>query len=260
MTSRMNQFARPPQGSSDRPPALEIRYFYCFSRIPQLPIDDPLAPIPPATATASTPLKQPSSPFSDADNVAIERLWNDLRRKIRAQQEKHRRGSGAWADGARNDTVKSLSSRVPRQDGGDTRRGSHGAEGFIQRPTSRRVQLLSPEKTVSDGNDADIESTLPTSRRSSRSGSFKGDTVADNRLGTTGNPFARASSRSRRLPSPWDAESHIYSTFDRPQSSKPSQKNEGAINEKEDKPRNEVTAKLPVGVSQLHQVILPKLL
>lgn len=259
MPNKANGFARPPPDSSDRPPPLEVRYFYCFSRISQLPIDDPLAPISPATAPASASFKQPSSPFSDSDNAAIEKLWNELRQKIRVQEDKQRRESGVLAGGTRSEALENLGTSVRSRDGSNTRRRSHGGEGALHRPASRQIQLLSPGKAKPDGNDADSESPSRTSRRSSRAGSLKGDAVPDDRLGMTGNPFVRATSRSRRLPSPWDAENHIYSASDQPRSSKLSSKRR-EIHDEEDKMKSSISSRLPVGVSQLHQVLLPSLM
>ena len=257
MASKSNKFARPPPDSSDRVPPLAVRYFYGFPKIPQLPIDDPLAPVPPATATTVT-LKQPPSPFSDSDNIAIEKLWNDVRRRIRVQQERQRRDSIRLSKEAGEDAIGSLTSPARRQNESKSRRRSHGLEESSQRPTNRHLQLLSPGRSDGQAKDEDKDSVALDSRRSSMSGSLKGDPGADDRSGTTGNPFIRASSRSRKPRLPGDAESNIYSAPSRPQSSRLSTKSP-VTNEEKEKPKSDVSAKLPVGVSQLHQVRLPDL-
>lgn len=57
---------------SSEPPPIKAHFFYCSS----LPIDDPLAPVPPpASNVASKPPKLPPRPFSVLDSLALESAW-----------------------------------------------------------------------------------------------------------------------------------------------------------------------------------------
>lgn len=56
------------------PPGIRSQFFYISS----LPIDDPLAPLPPPTSGTGNE-RLPPTPFSARDNIALEEAWHDLR-------------------------------------------------------------------------------------------------------------------------------------------------------------------------------------
>lgn len=57
------------------PPEIRSQFFYISS----LPIDDPLAPLPPPTSQGTGSERLPPTPFSARDNIALEEAWHDLR-------------------------------------------------------------------------------------------------------------------------------------------------------------------------------------
>lgn len=56
------------------PPDIQSQFFYISS----LPIDDPLAPLPPASGQPTGNEKAPPKPFSARDNAALETAWRKL--------------------------------------------------------------------------------------------------------------------------------------------------------------------------------------
>lgn len=57
------------------PPEIRSQFFYISS----LPIDDPLAPLPPPASHGTGNERLPPTPFSARDNIALEEAWHDLR-------------------------------------------------------------------------------------------------------------------------------------------------------------------------------------
>lgn len=57
------------------PPEIRSQFFYISS----LPIDDPLAPLPPPASQGTGNERLPPTPFSARDNIALEEAWHDLR-------------------------------------------------------------------------------------------------------------------------------------------------------------------------------------
>jgi hypothetical protein len=65
------------------PPEIRSHFFYVSS----LPIDDPLAPLPPpSSGQASEDERTPPKPFSARDNLALEKSWRELGTAREAQQ------------------------------------------------------------------------------------------------------------------------------------------------------------------------------
>jgi hypothetical protein len=65
------------------PPEIRSHFFYVSS----LPIDDPLAPLPPPTSgQASEDERLPPKPFSARDNLALEKAWRELGKARETQQ------------------------------------------------------------------------------------------------------------------------------------------------------------------------------
>lgn len=60
--------------SQPTPPDVRSQFFYISS----LPIDDPLAPLPPSTGQSTGNERAPPKPFSAKDNHALETAWRDL--------------------------------------------------------------------------------------------------------------------------------------------------------------------------------------
>ncbi|CAG8400425.1 unnamed protein product [Penicillium salamii] len=68
---------------SSSPPDIQTQFFY----ISALPIDDPLAPLPPPANQATGTERLPPKPFSARDNIALENAWRDLRERKKNEPE-----------------------------------------------------------------------------------------------------------------------------------------------------------------------------
>ena len=74
-----NPFTRRASEISDEAPAIRAHFFYSSN----LPIDDPLSPIPPpASGSTAGPSKVPPRPFSVYDNIALEEAWQALQKGL----------------------------------------------------------------------------------------------------------------------------------------------------------------------------------
>ncbi|KAJ5800137.1 uncharacterized protein N7518_002205 [Penicillium psychrosexuale] len=72
--------------SLQSPPEIRSHFFYISS----LPIDDPLAPLPPPTSQGTGNERVPPTPFSARDNIALEEAWRDLREARKTKSANHR--------------------------------------------------------------------------------------------------------------------------------------------------------------------------
>lgn len=242
MSGATNQYIRNVLHQVDPPPAVAARFFYASNT----PIDDPLSPLPPP-ATGNVSAKQPSKPFSEADNVAIDQAWNKLRLQIRKYNEEH-------GEKSRNDGSKAkLRSSSTRRDKCGSRSGSASA-------TPRSIPTRPKSSSPSRGGvaPADLEMSLETASAAML------EPEASSLPDTTGTPFIRAPSRAKvqalqkeeKLARPkissrqdtyeWDDPSHLAEHT--------------PVSESRDEVEDcTPSAKVPVGVSKLHQVELPDL-
>ncbi|MCJ1474718.1 hypothetical protein MMC13_003378 [Lambiella insularis] len=86
-----NQFTRKASTVSDEPPKIKPQFFYRSN----LPIDDPLSPLPPPSTSTSSSF--PSRPFSTYDNTTLEEAWQDLKKEDdKSKVHKH----GHWCHDA----------------------------------------------------------------------------------------------------------------------------------------------------------------
>lgn len=130
------------------PPDVRSQFFYISS----LPIDDPLAPLPPQTGQSTANERAPPQPFSARDNIALEKAWRELGEARRADQ--------ADKSGSRPATSK-------RQPGiaVPCRRGSLEKEHRRQSSVREDASLVSSRSTPPS-----IRDDLPSRRLKSRSG------------------------------------------------------------------------------------------
>jgi hypothetical protein len=232
MTSGANQYIRQVLRQTEPPPAAKARFFYTSP----IPIDDPLSPLPPPT-TASASTKRPPKAFSEYDNAALDKAWHELRQRIlrhnKEQSEKAASQSRSRAGSATTHDDRPRSGSRP----------STSQSRQIKRPSN-----LSQVDGPLDGTDSPLEA-------------FGEATQAPD---TTGNPFVRAPSR-KQLPArsreelqtrpkirthdtyQWDDASHLVDSS--PATFESSSAREDA----------NLSAKVAVGSSRLHQVEMPNL-
>lgn len=83
--------------TSTAPPKVRAQFFYLSS----FPIDDPLTPLPAASASSSSSQSSfPPRPFSVLDNIALEEAWHGLRNAVEDQDADDTRKSGSEEDRA----------------------------------------------------------------------------------------------------------------------------------------------------------------
>ena len=275
MTSREPAYAgsttrRDPE-QVDRPPPLAVRYFYTSP----LAIDDPLSPLPPASSAGSTSSKVPPRPFSAFDNAALDKAWSDVRRqrlKLGERGTNEKRLSKeleAKAQDVRRGSVTNYSAAEAK------RRSVAGSVVSMPPPSPRHRPQRMPSNDLLNSQGRSRAGTLdnrtsegskPSSLRNAENAIFSGVDTST----VTGNPFIRApskkdigsSSRSRstsmRPPTQkldsynWDDDTHAPAAT--ATTEQPVKRAEPA------KPKNAgPQEKVPVGVSRLHEVVVPDL-
>jgi hypothetical protein len=274
------QYAR--EMMQDPPPPLPVRYFYTSP----LAIDDPLSPLPPPVTASTLSYKHPPRPFSAYDNTALDKAWLDVRRKKlklgeRGNNEKRRSreptvssGSGTGQDAKKGSITNTSAAESKRR----SLVGSIGTNSGHPSPRQRPQRmpsndLLSATAKARNGSTDQRagEGSVPSSLRmlDSADGSFPPlDTST-----TTGNPFIRAPlrmeptsaarSRSASLrPNTQKIDSYNWGDdqslkgADREIPSRDQSKAPEPSRAQQDKGPS---AKVPVGVSRLHEVVLPDL-
>lgn len=259
LSSQANQYIREVLHSTEAPPTILVRYFYTSP----LAIDDPLSPLPPPPTGAATSKRQPPRPFSEYDNDAINDSWLDLRRKILKHHEELGEKDGPGRGTPTNPAV----ARLKRKRGGSGSSEEGSAKGKdipAGRSTSRGQYSRSAE--------------LVDRRRPGSSGGSQGFTtfgslktfdpgqISPSEPTTTGTPFIRAPSRGNLTktwhPAPPDG--GIRPTILEQDSYRWDEDMEPALSGAKDKApvrtsskaKPGPSAKVPVGVSRLHHVVM----
>jgi len=261
LSSHANQYIREVLHNTEAPPEIDVRYFYTSP----LAIDDPLSPIPPPVTGSAAGRKQPPRPFSTYDNDAINETWLELRKKILkhneelGEKEAHGRGTPT------NPAVERLKHRKRGSSSAASEEGSvQGREIPGTRSASRGQYSRSAELAERKGPGSSVGSQGPT-----LSGSLKAlDTghISPLEPPTTGTPFIRAPSRGNIAkawkPPPVEGGSrpmvHEHDSYKWDDDMEPAlsgSKDKGPA-KKPSKPKEGPSAKVPVGVSRLHQVVM----
>lgn len=234
MSSGANQYIRQVLRHTEPPPPVNARFFYTSP----IPIDDPLSPLPSPT-TGSATSKQPPKAFSEFDNTALNKAWEELRHNILKYNEEH---------GEKSRSNNGSRSRAASGSLQDSRRGSGSRPAT---PRSRQNKLPASGLSHVDGPVGETD----------RSGVAFGE--ATHVTDTTGTPFVRAPSRKQtatisREDKPvrpkikpqdtyeWDDTSHLVDTPVAPEN-------------QPGHPKPSPEATVAVGVSRLHQVEMPNL-
>ncbi|CAK3872501.1 related to phosphatidic acid-preferring phospholipase A1, contains DDHD domain [Lecanosticta acicola] len=241
-SSTTHQYLRQVLHQTDPPPPIKARFFYTST----IPIDDPLSPLPPPASSDSTWVRQPPKPFSEYDNTALDKAWNQLRHQILRYDEERGEKDGSHED-----------SRVRSRTSASTARGrsGSGSKGALSR--SRHAKQPASGLSQVDTWQEDDASTAEVPESAS-------DLAAG--TDTTGNPFTRLPSKQKLDPSSaqrfedrparpmhrtldsytWDDPSHLAEHSPAPEKRKK-------------KVDPSPTAKVAVGISRLHQVEMPEL-
>ncbi|KAF1956312.1 DDHD domain-containing protein [Byssothecium circinans] len=266
MSSHANQYIREILHSAEAPSTINARYFYTSP----LAIDDPLSPLPPPVTGSSTARRQPPRPFSEYDNDAINTTWLELRKKILKHNEElgEKRRS---MDSPGTPTNPALA-RLKRKRGGSV--SGEDSKGFSA------ARDIPPSRSTSRGQfSRSVEEGRPGSSGGAKgvtlTGSLRAMTLdpaesSSPLLGptTTGTPFIRAPSRgntsaqqrqtttsrdTQSRPAPHELDSYKWDDDTEPALS--GLKEKGPMR-RPPKPRKGPSAKVPVGVSRLHHVVM----
>ncbi|KAK1915610.1 hypothetical protein P3342_003420 [Pyrenophora teres f. teres] len=260
LSSQANQYIREVLHNTEAPPAIPVRYFYTSP----LAIDDPLSPLPPPPTGTSTAKRVPPRPFSKYDNDAIQEAWLALRKQILKHNEELGEKDGTGRGTPTNPAVE----RLKRRRGGS----ASSVEGSIQGREipagrsssrgqySRSAELLDRKRPGSSGG----------SHSHSLSGSLKAyepGPISPLEPATTGTPFIRAPSRgnptkSWKPPAPMEGGQrpavHEVDSYKWDDDMEPalSTGKDKAPAKNISKPKPGPSAKVPVGVSRLHHVVM----
>lgn len=135
LQAESNTFTRRASEVSADPPKIRAHFFYSSN----LPIDDPLSPVPPPSTSSSTgPSKVPPHPFSIFDNTALEEAWQIIqnakhhKRTPEGDQShqttdyKSTRASHAEIDSGVNDITNTTESAIGEEAARYLEESSHG--------------------------------------------------------------------------------------------------------------------------------------
>ncbi|KAF2461013.1 DDHD domain-containing protein [Lineolata rhizophorae] len=258
-----SRYIREVLHAPERPPPATVRYFYTSP----LPIDDPLSPLPPPqhASAAATARRHPPRPFSKYDNDALEAKWLRLRTRLLEYEE---------LGGEKNTARPHASSISGRRSTVGRRRRDSTADR-----TSRRASQLMETTTLTDSpserprEEEDLASAPPFSL--SPRGLDPAELVEPS---TTGTPFIRAPSRTRLAqlrrqspppsprsqgsrPSPQPFDSYDWDDAARGPNVRGRNDSEGSRSGfgQAEASSERPSAKVPVGVSRLHSVVMPQL-
>lgn len=275
--SLSNKYVRDVMHALEPPPPIAVRFFYSSP----LTIDDPLAPLPPPLTSATSTPKHYPRPFSTFDNVALDRAWLDVRRKLlklgeQGRGEKSR--SRAGTSPSNPSTPQLRPSRTARRniyDPESKRRSVVGQDaGDLLSESPRRQPRSSQLNEENDGGNRDsLEST----------GGDGGLSVSPHVLdltdtafmteppSTTGRPFTRLPTRSDPRSSDGLRPRSASSRPRLPTNDSYNWGNDPPLSgetPERDRSRQRLTtpsklsgphAQVPVGVSRLHNVVIPDL-
>lgn len=270
-----NRYVRDILHPQERPPPIAVRYFYTSP----FAIDDPLSPLPPPVPGGTTAPKRPPKPFSTFDNAELNRAWLDVRKKLLklgelGRGEKSRSRAGTTTSNPGTPRLRPTgTARRNIYDPDSKRRSIIGQDGDgvaesprRARPSPAHEELESVKRrsaeliNVDDGLSSSLRALDPTDP------SFAVDEPT-----TSGRPFTRLPSRtegrsvdrsrprsSSNRPQPQANDS--YNWGDDPLQSGTSAENDqskkkAAAGLRPSGPH----AKVAVGVSRLHNVVIPDL-
>lgn len=253
-------------------PAIAVRYFYTSPFV----IDDPLSPLPPPLTGGTSSPKRAPRPFSIFDNAELDRAWLDVRKKLLKLTEqnggqKPRSRAGTTTSGQSTPNLRpTTTARRNIYDPDSKRRSvvaqdaelaSDSARQARPSPANEELQAVKGRSMELTGADGGLSSSLRSLEHTDPS--FLLDAPA-----TTGKPFTRLPSRTNIRTA---AHSRQRSTSNRP----PARGNEsynwgedGSLSAENEQAKGKFPAskqlsgpqaRVAVGVSRLHNVVIPEL-
>ncbi|KAF1989501.1 hypothetical protein K402DRAFT_372296 [Aulographum hederae CBS 113979] len=255
-----NKFIRSVVHATEAPPPIAARFFYTSP----LAIDDPLSPLPPPATGASTAAKQPPRPFSVYDNAELEKAWMKLRQQIYKWNEDNGGPGGekSGRHGARETGKRRMSAASTPRSATPRRKESvsQSQRNSIIRGSNESATDLGLPGLKSNGYAEEMGSSL---------GKETGEHFGTDNVDTTRNPFIRAPTRrtfpttgssqqrapSKPRPPPQPLDSYDWgedhALYDGP--------HEEQIPQIPHEAQPSPEARVPVGVSRLHNVVMPDL-
>jgi hypothetical protein len=264
LSAHANQYIREVLHSTEAPPEINVRYFYTSPTA----IDDPLSPVPPPVTGSAAGRKQPPRPFSEYDNDAINRCWSELRKEIL----KHHEQLGEKDGGGRSTPTNPAVARLKRKRGSSPASSHEGSVQGREIPGHRhRAASIGQYSRSTELVDRTRPGSSGGSQAPTPSGSLKAldpSQASPLEPATTGTPFIRAPSRGNIAkawkPSPSPTEAGSRPPVQELDSYKWDNEMAPALSGNKDKgpattasrPKEGPSAKVPVGVSRLHQVVM----
>ncbi|KAL9078050.1 MAG: hypothetical protein Q9157_003018, partial [Trypethelium eluteriae] len=244
-----NQYIREVVHHPEPPPPISARFFYASP----LAIDDPLSPLPPPAAGG---YRNAPRPFSAYDNTALDKAWNELRRNIlRYHEEKGEKPIYEEDEYPRDSSA--VTQRNPVESSRNANRGfewdSDGGRSLKEQSRTHHIQET--------GNAEEGEG--PIGRLDTSEAAVNIDTST-----VTGTPFIRAPSRTNisdtfrttAASRPPVLGNDSYNWDDSTDETRGSSVGDlSAARRVEDAEAAGLSAKIPVGVSRLHEVLMPHL-
>ena len=266
MATHTNQYIREVLHSSnaETPPPIRVRYFYTSPLV----IDDPLSPLPPPVTGATSVRRRPPRPFSEYDNEMINSTWLGLRKKILKHNEEFGEKQKPFdiPGTPTNPVVERLRrNRGESASGEETFRTTMGRDIPSTRSASGGQYSKSSDSMGDDhqGSSCGSQSAKPPTSLCvldpADASPLQGST-------TTGTPFIRAPERGNmaqiRTPAsvegrkrPRTHELDSYNWDEDMESTLFGKKDKGQTR-RYSKSKMGPSAKVPVGVSRLHHVVM----
>jgi hypothetical protein len=268
--SAQNIYVRDILHATERPPPIAVRYFYTSP----FAIDDPLSPLPPPPVSGTTSPRRPPRPFSVFDNGELDRVWLKVRKELlklgeQSRGEKSRSRAGTSTSTPATPSLRPTGTdRRNIYDPDSKRRSTVIQDGELSsmspgkgKPSPAHEELLSVKR----------RSTEQTGTEDGLSSSFRSFTAGDpsftlDESATTGRPFTRLPSRTEtgrprsvsNRPHQQTNDSYNWGD-DNLASGTQAEIGESKKKEKVATKPSGPQAKVAVGISRLHDVVIPDL-
>lgn len=259
--------------SSPTPPIVQAQFFYASS----LPIDDPLTPLPAPSSGSSTSQIKSAQPFSGRDNIALEEAWKALREAHRAKSPQNSHDDSPsnsrppTADENPKNPIRIPTIRPKISISGEGDAASPASSiGIEHGPVSskrRDISTIDRRTKIAKHSNASSPGALTPAEGGDAS------SVAGSESNISGSPFIRAPSKStgslpRRVPSRSPGRYGESATASQSNIEVDSIRGDSEFGEPPADAKGDVTVaerndlpkfNIPVGISRLHLVELPKL-